>query len=200
VLNVPGREYFLTDDTPLDVLSMFVPMPFIFLNFAKTPVWGDSYTKIVGDVFKRIHSTNDSKKGALVIVEADAGVGKTRLAQQIIEESPMAVYYGAGNPFEISKALYPFRDLILQVLDDDIATAGLKDAQPFNRRKVITEKLKALKSPAPIAVTVFTTDAKDKDAPKDNKTQTPEELAPVLNELFQTEFTETDSPFAVGSA
>ncbi len=65
-----------------------------------------------------------------------------------------------------------------------------KESLPINRRKCIIDKLK-LKNATSISVSYAAADAKAGDAKK-SATVNPEELAPVLNDLFQLEFPESE--------
>jgi hypothetical protein len=123
---LPGKELTLSDDMTVDLLSMFAATPFPTVNFVAQP-WaaGDVFDAIRSDIFKRIYTLADSKKGGLVFVEGDMGVGKTKLLFQLIDESPIPMYFGCGNPFEIARQLFAFREMLLQLIDTDIDTQGM---------------------------------------------------------------------------
>ncbi len=125
LFQIPGKEFTLSDDMSVDLLSMFSSSLFPQLNFVRSPNWNDSYDTVRCDIFKRIYTLADTKKGGLVIVEGDMGLGKTKLLFQVIDESPIPVYFGCGNPFEIGRQLFAFRELFLQIVDTDIDTQGM---------------------------------------------------------------------------
>jgi hypothetical protein len=46
--------------------------------------------------------------------------GKTRLLSAIVSESPMPVFCGAANPFEMSRPLSVWSDIFVNLIDSEL--------------------------------------------------------------------------------
>lgn len=119
----------------------------VSLNFVKrTEDKHANQLKVYKEVLlHKIDNACTHKRGGVVVVEAEVGMGKSRLLYEAISESPIATYCGAGNPFEMNRPLSVLRDIFLQILDSEIERAGeqqYRGGVAQNRRSIIQNKLK----------------------------------------------------------
>jgi class 3 adenylate cyclase/tetratricopeptide (TPR) repeat protein len=102
---------------------------------AATSVMGRDKERQVIQEF--IHKKNDSPR--LLIVEGDAGIGKSTLIREIFakeKELRSSVLFGSGDSVEVGTSFFPWRSIFSAILEPDFEDLSLKE-----RRKRILDRL-----------------------------------------------------------
>lgn len=80
----------------------------------------------------------EKRKGSNIIVEAGMGYGKTRLVAKTLCEAPVLVCCTTGSSVESFKPLIPFIDVLLQIVDFELALKDISDEErdmPLEQRR-----------------------------------------------------------------
>lgn len=108
----------------------------------------------------RQHLHGEESKTRMVIVEGEAGIGKSTLIREIFEESGTGnfrVLFGGGDSVEVGTSFFPWRSIYAEILEPNMDDLTLRQ-----RRKAIVGQLESkLRSRAPLLEGVLPLDWPD---------------------------------------
>jgi hypothetical protein len=122
-LAVQGTETKLHDDLRLELLAQARQQSIVTVCVLsrEEEYSGSDHIRHYRDIIlEQLLNVIRTGRSCTVVIEGDSGLGKTRLLSSTINESPIAIYCGAGNPFEMSKPLSVWRDIFIQLIDTEL--------------------------------------------------------------------------------
>jgi class 3 adenylate cyclase/tetratricopeptide (TPR) repeat protein len=166
--------------SPIEVKGKAAPIPIFRPTGDDTGFLGPSgdTTPLVGRseerqrLLSRIHGLRDDKAGGVVILEGEAGIGKSRLLKELVliaQESDVGVLYGAGNAIDGGAPYHGWKRVFEEVLD-----LGAVPANPGARRRHTMRRLR--------------------------KREARLELAPLLNPVLHLEHPESAATASLSAA
>jgi hypothetical protein len=77
-------------------------------------------------ILHRLYTLQDTQRGSTVLIEGDAGVGKTRLLSSTFSDHITHIYCVECAPYTMHRPLYAWRSLVLRIIR---ANTGLTEAE-----------------------------------------------------------------------